>query len=133
MCKAVGGAAGGILAFVASIIIAGFFLVSAQASYEGTRRFMTKLAGDSGPYLTDLSVQTIRSVTKGVLGVAIIQTLLSAVGLVLMDVPATGILLAIILLISVMQVPTLVVIAPLIVWVYSIADPGPATSLANPS
>jgi predicted PurR-regulated permease PerM len=130
LLKAVGGAAGSILAFVASIIIAGFFLVSAQASYEGMSRFMTKLAGESGTYLTDLCVQTIRSVTKGVLGVAIIQTLLAAVGLVLMDVPATGILLAIILLISVMQVPTLVVIVPIIIWVYSIADGGPATIFA---
>jgi len=91
---------------------------------------MTELTGVRGPSLVDLTVQTIRSVVKGVLGVAIIQTLLAAVGLILMDVPATGILLAIILLIAIMQIPTLIVIGPIVVWVYSSADAGPATIFA---
>jgi len=130
MLKAVGGIAGGVLAFVASLIIAGFFMVSADACYTWTRQFTTRLAGDRGPPLTDLCVATIRSVAKGVLGVAIAQTLLAAIGLVLMGVPYTGIILAIILLLAVMQIPTVVVIAPLVVWVYSIADAGPATIFA---
>ena len=41
--------------------------------------------------LTDLAIATIRNVAKGVLGVAIIQALLSAIGLVLVGVPAAGI------------------------------------------
>ena len=130
LVKAVGGAAGGILAFIMSIIIAGFLLVSAQACYEWTLKLMTKLAGDRGPSLTDLSIQTIRSVAKGVLGVAIAQTLLAAVGLILMDLPATGILLAIILMVAVMQIPTLIVIGPIVAWVYSTADAGTATIFA---
>lgn len=130
MLIAVGGVAGSVLAFVASLIIAGFFLVSADACYAWTRQFMLRLAGDRGPALNDLSIATIRSVAKGVLGVAIVQTLLAAVGLVVMDVPYTGIILAIILLIAVMQVPTLLVIGPLVVWVYSYADAGSATIFA---
>ncbi|MGI9233123.1 MAG: AI-2E family transporter [Woeseiaceae bacterium] len=130
MLKTVGGVAGGVLAFVASLIIAGFFLVSADACYSWTRQLTTRLAGDRGPPLNDLSIATIRSVAKGVLGVAIAQTLLAAVGLVLMDVPYTGIILAVILLVAVMQIPTVVVIAPLVIWVYSYADAGPATIFA---
>jgi predicted PurR-regulated permease PerM len=130
LVKAVGSVAGGVLAFVVSIIIAGFFLVSAQAGYEWTCKLMTELAGVRGPSLTDLSIQTIRSVTKGVLGVAIAQTLLAAAGLTLMDVPATGILLAIILMAAVMQIPTLLVIGPIVIWVYSTVDAGPATIFA---
>ncbi len=128
--KAVGNAAAGVLAFIASLIIAGFFLVSAEASYAWTRQFTTKLAGDRGPPLTDLAVATIRSVAKGVLGVAVVQTLLAAIGLVLMDVPYTVIILAVILLTAVMQIPTTIVFVPLVVWVYSIADAGPATIFA---
>jgi len=130
MLKAVGGVAGGVLAFVASLIIAGFFLVSADACYTWNRQLATRLAGDRGPALADLAVATIRSVAKGVLGVAIAQTLLAAIGLVLMGVPYTGIILAVILTVAVMQIPTLIVIAPLVIWVYSIADAGPATIFA---
>lgn len=130
LLRAIGGAAGGILAFVASIIIAGFFLVSAEACYAASRKMLTQLLGEPGDMLTDLSISTIRSVAKGVLGVAIIQTILAAIGLVLMDVPYTGIIAAIILLIAVMQLPTLIIVAPLIVWVYSIANPVGATIFA---
>lgn len=130
LLRAIGGAAGGILAFVVSIIIAGFFLVSAESCYAVSRKVMTQLLGEPGDMLTDLSISTIRSVVKGVLGVAIIQTILAAIGLVLMDVPYTGIIAAIILLIAVMQLPTLIVVGPLIVWVYSIADPVGATIFA---
>lgn len=130
MLIAVGGVAGGVLAFIASLMIAGFFLVSADACYAWTRQVMFRLAGERGPPLTDLSVATIRSVAKGVLGVAIAQTLLAAVGMILMGVPYTGIILAVILLVAVMQIPTVVVIAPLVIWVYSFADAGPATVFA---
>ncbi len=128
--RAAGGVAGGVLAFVVSLIVAGFLLLSAESGYAWTRQLATKLAGDRGPPLADLCVATIRSVAKGVLGVAFAQTLLAAVGLVLMGVPYTGIILAIILLLAVMQIPTVVVIGPLVVWVYSIADAGPATIFA---
>ena len=130
LLKALGGVAGGILAFIASIIIAGFLLVSARPCYDWTCQFMTELAGDRGPELTDLSVQTIRSVAKGVLGVAIVQTLLAAVGLYIMDVPATGILLAVILMLAIMQIPTVVIILPVVIWVYSVTDAVPATVFA---
>jgi predicted PurR-regulated permease PerM len=130
LLRAIGGVAGGILAFAVSIIVAGFFLVSAEACYEVSRKIMTQLLGEPGNMLTDMSISTIRSVAKGVLGVAIIQTILAAIGLVLMDVPYTGIIAAIILLIAVMQLPPLIVIGPLIVWVYSFADPVGATIFA---
>ena len=130
LLKALGSAAGGVLAFMASLIVAGFFLVSAEVCYRWTVKLMTELTGDRGKSLTDLCVQTIRSVAKGVVGVAIIQTLLAAVGLIAMKVPATGIWLALILLIAVLQIPTAIVILPIVIWVYSIAEPGPATLFA---
>ena len=130
LLKGIGNAAGGILAFMASLIIAGVFLVSADPCYRFAKRFMTSLAGDVGPSLTDLSIQTIRSVAKGVLGVAVIQTLLAAIGLFAMGVPAAGIFVAVLLMLAIMQIPTIIVIAPVIIWVYSFAEPGPATIFA---
>lgn len=128
--RVAGGVVGGVLAFVASLIIAGFLLVSADACHQWTRQFMYRLAGERGSSMNSLAIATIRSVAKGVLGVAIAQTLLAAIGLVIMGVPYTGIILAIILLVAVMQIPTLIVVGPLVVWVYSIADAGPASVFA---
>lgn len=125
--KFAGSTALGVLAFVASIIIAGVFVMSAKSGHRVAHAIFTSLAGDRGPELADLSTQTIRSVTKGVLGVAIIQAILSAVGLIVMDIPAAGIWAGVILVLAIMQLPPLLVLAPIAIWVFSVAEPIPAT------
>ncbi|MGI9261414.1 MAG: AI-2E family transporter [Woeseiaceae bacterium] len=117
----------GVLAFVVSIIVAGVFLVSAEAGYRIAIKLSSALLGERGVSLTNLSVETIRSVAKGVLGVAVIQALLSAIGLVLIGVPAAGIWAGIILVLAIMQLPPLIVLGPIAVWVFSVAEPMPAT------
>lgn len=120
----------GVLQFVASIIIAGVFLVGAEGGYRLSQTFVSSLVGDRGKGLTDLAVATIRSVAKGVLGVAIIQALLSAIGLVLMGIPAAGIWTFAVLLFAIMQLPPIIILGPIAVWVFSTADAVPATIFA---
>lgn len=122
-----GSLAMGVLAFVASIIIAGVFLVSADAGYQTSLKFSSALVGERGKALTDLAVATIRSVAKGVLGVAIIQALLSVVGLVAMDIPAAGLWTFAVLVLAIMQLPPILILGPIAVWVFSTADTVPAT------
>jgi len=117
----------GILGFAVSIIIAGVFLVSAESSYLASRAVGHRLGGERGADFTDLTVATVRSVAKGVLGVAFIQTLLAAIGLLVMDIPGAGIWASIILLLAIMQLPPILVLGPIAFWVFSTAEPVPAT------
>jgi len=117
----------GILGFAVSIIIAGVFLVSAESSYLAIRAVGHRLGGERGADFTDLTVATVRSVAKGVLGVAFIQTLLAAIGLLVMDIPGAGIWASIILLLAIMQLPPILVLGPIAFWVFSTAEPVPAT------
>ena len=125
-----GSMAVGVLQFVISIIIAGVFLVGAEGGYKMSQAFASSLVGDRGKALTDLAIETIRSVAKGVLGVAIIQALLASIGLVAMGIPAAGIWTFIILMLAIMQLPPFIVLAPIAVWVFSTAEPMPATIFA---
>jgi len=127
LLKTVASTAMGILGFAVSIIIAGVFMVGAETSYKSFRAVGHRLAGERGANFTDLSVATVRSVAKGVLGVALIQTLLAAIGLLVMDIPGAGIWAMIILLLAIMQLPPLLVLAPIAIWVFSTAEPVPAT------
>jgi predicted PurR-regulated permease PerM len=127
LLKSVAGTAKGLLAFAASIIIAGVFLLMADSSYSAFRRIGRRLGGDRGADFTDLSVATVRSVAKGVLGVALIQTLLAAIGLLVMGVPGAGIWASIVLLLAIMQLPPILVLGPVAFWVFSVAAPVPAT------
>lgn len=116
-----------ILGFAVSIMIAGVFMVSAETSYKTFRAVGYRLAGERGADFTDLSVATIRNVAKGVLGVAFIQTLMAVIGLLVMDIPGVGIWATIILMLAIAQLPPLLVLGPIAIWVFSTAEPVPAT------
>jgi predicted PurR-regulated permease PerM len=120
----------GVLQFVVSMLIAGVFLVSAEGGYKTARTLSSSLIGERGHSLVDLAIATTRSIAKGVLGVAIIQSLLSGVGLALMGVPAAGLWAGIVLILAIIQLPPLLVLGPIAVWAFSVAEPVPATIFA---
>jgi len=120
----------GILLFSVSLIIAGVFLVSASGGYKTALTLSSSLVGSRGVEFTDLIIATIRSVTKGVLGVAIIQAVLAAIGLVVMSVPGAGIWATLVLILAIVQLPPLIILGPIAFWVFSVADPVPATIFA---
>jgi len=117
--------------FIFSMIIAGVLLMSATSGYRAAREIAASLVGDvSGDRFTDMSILTIRSVVKGVLGVAVIQTVLALFGLVMIGVPAPGLWAGAILVLAIIQLPPLLILGPMAVWVFSVAEPVPATIFA---
>ena len=117
-----------VLLFILATIIGGALLTSADAAYRATRNIAARIAGvERGHSLTDLSIDTVRSVVKGVLGVAVIQMLLAAVGLVAAGVPAAGLWAGAILVLAIVQLPPLIIMGPIAVWVFSVSEPVPAT------
>ncbi len=114
--------------FMFATIIAVVLLGSSESGYRATKNIAAKLLGrEDGDRLTDLTILTIRSVVKGVLGVAVIQAILAAIGLVIVDVPAAGVWAGIVLVLAVVQLPPWFVMLPVAVWYYSVAEPVPAT------
>lgn len=123
-----GGLTLGMLQFVLSVIIGGALLTSAERSYRMSRNVANRLAGPArGTALADLSILTVRSVVKGVLGVAIIQAALAALGLIAIGVPAAGLLAGAVLVLAIIQLPPWFVLLPVAIWYYSVADAVPAT------
>ena len=117
-----------IFQFIFSAIIAAALLNQAQGGYSATRNIMTSLVGhEKGPMFTDMTIMTIRSVVKGVLGVAIIQSLAAAVGLVLIGVPAPGLWAFAVLVLAIVQLPPWLILLPISIWVFSVAETVPAT------
>jgi len=79
-----------ILMFAISICIAGAFLSYGESVGGFAYAFGRRLFDERGDELVDLSRNTVESVTRGILGVALIQAVLSGVGLLAADVPAAG-------------------------------------------
>jgi len=115
---------GTVLLFIGSIIISGIFLSNAEGGHKAAVGLFSRLVGDRGERLVDNSTATIRSVVQGVLGVAIIQTTLISAGFYVADIPAASILTLIVLFLAIVQLPTILIVLPVIIYVFSTSTTG---------
>jgi predicted PurR-regulated permease PerM len=109
----------GVLLFLGSILIGAALLANAGGIHAGTERLFRRLAGPKGEEMLNLTVQTIRSVTVGVLGIAMIQAFAGGVGMWAVGIPAVGVWTLLILILAVAQLPPWLVLLPMIVYVFS--------------
>lgn len=112
----------GILQFVISIIIAGVFMVNAEGSVKAVEAFLSKLSPKNGKEFVKMSGATIRSVAQGVIGIGIIQATFLGIGFWAVDIPATGLWTLLILILSIAQLPPIIVILPILLYVFSLDD-----------
>jgi predicted PurR-regulated permease PerM len=111
-----------ILLAIVAVVIAGVAMIYAPSGTRMAHGIAGRIAGEQGEASVDLAVDAIRSVATGVLGVATLQAILAAIGLVLADVPAAGLWTVLVLILAVAQLPPLVVLGPAIVYVIATSD-----------
>jgi predicted PurR-regulated permease PerM len=111
----------GFLQIILSIIIAGVFLVSSSAQKLATN-FIMRIAGTRGEEVLSISTSTVQQVVKGIIGVAIIQTIIQAVGLFLCGVPFAGILTLLCFMFSIIQIGPILVNIGVIIYLFSTGD-----------
>ncbi|MGW8370019.1 MAG: AI-2E family transporter [Gammaproteobacteria bacterium] len=117
------GAGVSVLIFVASIIIAGVLLVNARGGGDVTRDLAVRLVGERGSDLAELAEDTVRGVTRGILGVAIIQALLAGLGFMAVGVPLAGFWAFLCLILATIQIGVALVMIPIVIYVFSVASP----------
>jgi predicted PurR-regulated permease PerM len=123
LLKRVGSSVLGVLMFVMSIIIAGVFMTYAESCSAATKRFFVRVGGlNPGGEWAPLAVATVRNVLRGVVGVALIQTTLISIGLFVAGIPAAALWSTIILVLAIAQLPAMLIVAPIIFYVWSTAD-----------
>lgn len=104
-----------------SILVSGALLAKAEAAERVTRALSNRLFGDKGPEYQKLIGQTIRSVTFGILGVAVIQSVFAAAGFLAVGLPGVGFWILTFLFAAVLQAGGLVLI-PAVIYVFAIAS-----------
>jgi len=128
LVRAVAGVGMGILMFAFSIIIAGVFLATADGGRRAAEAIFTRLVGDKGKDLTVLAHSTVKSVVNGILGIALLQTVLAGLGFIAMGIPAAGALALVCLVLAVVQIDILIILIPLSIYAFSVAGTGAAVA-----
>jgi predicted PurR-regulated permease PerM len=112
----------GILQFVVAIIIAGVLLANASSGYSVAHAIAKRLAGEPGDAFANLAEATVRSVSRGILGVAFIQSLLAGLGFLIVGVPGAGLWALLCLLLAVIQIGIIPINLPIVIYVLSTSD-----------
>jgi len=123
---AVGGLLHALLEFIFAIIVAGFLFANWEKARATTLRVSDRLFGAQGAGFVETSASTIRSVVKGVIGVAIIQALLAGISFKVVGIPFAGVWALVCLMLGIVQIGVLPVLIGAVIYTFSHAAPATA-------
>jgi len=112
----------GILQSLFAVVLAAAFLAKADVTQRALVPVAERIAPRHGRRLLDLARDTVRSVAKGVLGVAFLQALLAWIGMRVAGVPAPGAWSLLVLILAVAQLPSILVLGPVTVYLFTSAS-----------
>jgi predicted PurR-regulated permease PerM len=115
-----------IIQFMISIIIAGALLSQAEAGNKTIHQFSKRLVGAQAEDFIKLIGGTIRSVVQGILGIALIQCFATAILLIISGIPFAGLWSVLVLVLAILQLPPLLVLGPIVIYVFSEFNTTPA-------
>ena len=116
------GVLGALAIFVVSLLIAIVFMFNAEVGYNAAVKLHRKLLGVPGDEIVVMSRDTIRSVVRGILLVAIIQALFALLGFEVIGLPGAGLWALAALLAGIVQLPMLIVMIPAIAVGFTMLD-----------
>jgi predicted PurR-regulated permease PerM len=115
-------AGGGMIKLIAAIVISGFLFAPAPRLIAAVRQFSRKLASGRGEHFVALAGATIRNVSRGVVGISMLQALLAGVGFSVAGIPGASLMTSAVLVLGIIQVGPSVLIVPVIIWCWMSMD-----------
>ena len=119
---AAGSAGINLLKFILATIISGFLFIPGPRLVHSVKNLFQHLAAKRGEMFVDVTGATIRNISRGVIGIAIVQALLAGVGLILGGVPAAGLISFAVLLLGIIQIGPTIILIPVVVWSWFVMD-----------
>ncbi|AXK40135.1 AI-2E family transporter [Crenobacter cavernae] len=119
----------GLLELVIAVILSGVLLAYGDPLWDVFERIVARLGGRMGGELPELVARTVRGVTTGVVGTALVQALLALIGFWISGVPGALVLGIVCFIVAIAQLPTLLVWVPATIWLFYSGDTGYAIFL----
>lgn len=116
----------GILKFLLAVIVAGFLFSPAPALDGAIKRFSRRLNPLRGEELVDQAVATIRAVSRGVIGISVLQALLAGIGLMAAGIPQASLIAFAVMILGIIQIGPTIIIVPVIIWSWMTMETAPA-------
>jgi predicted PurR-regulated permease PerM len=108
----------GLIMFVFAFAIAGILLRYSEWASKIAHDLSARLVGERGEEFARLTGAAIRSVAQGVLGVAIIQSMLAGLGFMVVGLPGAGIWAFLCLITATVQIGVAPIVIPAVIYVF---------------
>lgn len=106
----------GLLEFITAIVIAGFLYAPGPRLVSALGALLRRNFGRRSDEMVRLAGHTIRNVSRGVVGIAVVQSFLAGLGFLAVGIPAAGFLTLLALTLGIIQIGPAILILPTIVW-----------------
>jgi predicted PurR-regulated permease PerM len=126
LLNAMSSAGTGTLEFLVSLIIAGFLFGPGPRFVASAKMLAHRVDDVRGEEFVKLAGATIRAVSRGVIGISLLEAAIAGIGMSLAGVPFASVLTLVILVLGIVQLGPILVIAPLVVWSWIEMSTGPA-------
>ncbi len=108
-----------LLKFIISIIIAGILVINSERLSSKIRQVFLRITPKQGQEFLQLATGTIRGVTRGIIGVSVLQSLLIGIGFMIAGIPFAGLLTLLCLVLTIIQIGPGLVVFPAIIFAWS--------------
>jgi predicted PurR-regulated permease PerM len=113
-----GNAGVGTFKFLLSVAFAGMLFPYGSQLVAAGKGFLYRIVPEQSEHFLELAGATIRAVSQGVIGVAVVQSLLAGVGFKLAGIPSAGLLALAVMLLAIVQIGAAIVLLPVIIWIW---------------
>jgi predicted PurR-regulated permease PerM len=116
------GALFSLLELLISIVIAGFLFARGPQLVDALSAFVSRVLSQRGKELVQLAGATIRNVSRGVVGISMLQAVLAGAGFLAAGIPAPGVLAFVALVLAIVQIGPAFLFLPVVVWSWTAMD-----------
>lgn len=113
-----------------TLVIVTIMYQHGEAARDGVLRFLERLGGDRGDRALEVAGRAIRGVALGVVVTAVVQSVMTAIGLAVAGIPFVAVLTIAAFVLSVSQIGTLPILLPATIWLWYTGETSWAVALA---
>jgi predicted PurR-regulated permease PerM len=106
----------GLLELLVSIVVTGFLLTRGPQLVEVSTTFLGRVLSHRGKETVQLVGATIRNVSRGVVGIGLLQSILAGLGFLAAGLPSASVFAFLTLLLSIAQIGPAVLLVPITIW-----------------
>jgi predicted PurR-regulated permease PerM len=113
----------GLLQLLVSIVIAGFLFPFGPHMVDALSVILGRALGLRGKELVQLAGATIRNISRGVIGISLLQSLLAGAGFLAAGIPAPSVFAFVTLMLGILQIGPAILFIPVVFWGWVTMEP----------